>query len=650
MARQGEARRFRAAAQVVFAALIAVLATAADAHAGPGYEVGASPASIATALPLPHGLAFDQVTQTLYVTELAASRSNGGAGQIEKLSPAGTPEPNSPFHAGGSDFFAGVAVSPADHSVFAYQVELETPFGTQGTAQMNVFSPTGALEGTFTPAKAKAPQIATDAAGRVFLPNDGTANVQVFDAAGSLEDTISCTGCPGGAFSEPASVAFDSGGDLYVVDRAGGGRVLVFEPSGGTYVYSSVLQSGRGAVSVGVDPVSDDVLVGDLEQGSYHVVAYDSSGVQFDDFGGGTLSSPEFGALGAGQIVVNATTRKVYVADSKADKVRVFDRVGSIPAPVAATSPASSVGQVEANLNATVDPNNHGLTECRFHYTDHADFLANGFSAAETASCPFVVGADPVPTFAHLSGLTPGTEYHFKVSAATNGGSSEGTPLTFTTLPPLPPDVSTGSASSVAQTSATLGGAANPRGGSVSDCHFEYIDAAGFAEDEFAGAASEECLFTPYGTSAEPVTASVSGLTADTEYRFRVVVTNNSGTGESSAGSFTTLADTCETKPELCPPPEEEPDPPTTQPPSAPPPTIAAPPAPAPSPAAKRVRCRHGFAKKKVHGKTRCLNRCRRGFRKKKVRHRKPRCVKVKKRQHKRGKRRHRASKHHRRP
>jgi hypothetical protein len=468
---------------------------------------------------------------------------------------------------------------------------------------MNSFSSTGVSGSSFSPTKSTGPQLAADSAGRIVFPNDSSDTVQLLSSVGVVEGTIACGGCEGGGFTQPQGAALDGAGNLYVIDYGNGGRVVKFKPSAGSYAYDSVLQSGEGAVAVGTDPSSNDVFVGDYSEGNYHVVAYDSTGAQFDDFGGGTIGPPPFGIETSGQIAANGTTHKVYISDPSGQKLWIFSRVASIPAPTATTSPATSLGQVEATLNASVNPKSHGLRSCEFEYTTHADFLQHSFANATTAPCPFKpVGSASTTISLAVTGLTPATAYDYRIVAATNGGTVEGAAEEFETLPPLAPTAATGSATGLAQTVATLGGSVNPHGGPISDCHFDYTDKADFEANSFANALSVECEFTPDGTTSEPVSAKVTGLTAGTEYRFRAVATNNSGTGEGLPQSFSTLADTCATKPALCPPEEKHEVPPA--------PVVAAPPptqAP-PAPAAKRpLKCHKGFRKKTVRGRQKCV-------------------------------------------
>jgi hypothetical protein len=582
-------------------ALLALIA-AGPATAGPGYELDSVKPSIALAGEGPHGVAIDQSNGTIYVTELTTDLQKESSGQIEQFNSSGFATAGSPFVTGGTDFFTGVAVNPVTQGIYAYQTQLSTPSGLKGVSRMNTFSSAGVAGASFNPAKSTGPQLAADAAGRVYFPNDGSGTVQVFSASGTLESSISCTSCPGGGFVKPLGVALDSSGNLYVVDIAGKGQVIKFKTSGGSYVYDSVLQSGEGAVAVGVDPGSGDVFVGDYGGGGYHVVAYDSSGTQFDDFGGGTVGPPPFGIETAGQIAANATTHKVYVSDPSSSKLWIFDRVTSIPAPTASTSAASSPGQLDVTLNATVNPQGHGLRACRFEYIDHADFLVNGFAAAASMPCPSKpVGSSSVAISAHVAGLTPATSYDYRIAVTSNGGSAEGTAQTFETLPPLAPTNTTGSASAITQTTATLAGSVNPHGGPVSNCHFEYTNEADFQANAFTHAVAAPCVPILTGTVSKAVLAKVSGLAANTKYRFRLVATNNSGTSQATDEAFTTLADTCATNPALCPPPAEEKHE-----------TIMTPPIviplPAPSaPVKKPLKCHKGFKKKTVHGKPKCI-------------------------------------------
>jgi hypothetical protein len=593
--------RSRLGAVLLFVSALLVLQVPA-ASAAPGYQLAPSPIALGAEVPV--GVAVDQTSQKIYVAELSKGLFNLEPGQVEQFEPSGTPTASSPFVTGGQDFFTAVAVNPVTHGIYAYQAEGATPFGQKGTSKMSSFSSTGVLGSSFSPVNSITGTLAADSSGRVFMPNSGVGAVQVFSSTGTLESTISCAACPGGSFTEPGAAAFDSSGNLYVVDRGGGGRVVKLSPSAGSYSYTATLQSGAGAVAVAVDTSDDDVFVGDLASQQYHVVAYDSGGTAFDDFAAGLVSPSSMVPAATGQLAANPTTHKLYLTNSGGRQLWVLERVASIPAPTASASAPSPVGQTEATLKANVNPKGHVLTTCEFEYTDHADFLANGFTGADTAQCPGLLGSnESTSASASVSGLQPGTSYDYRIRIASFGGTAEAGPQALETLPPLPPEATTGSASALAKTTATLAGSVNPKGGKISNCHFEYVTEASFQSSGFTAATSKACLTTPSGNAPVSVQAKVSGLTAGTAYRFRVVATNNSGTAQAAESTFSTVAETCAENPALCPPPSGG----GGSTPSLPAPTSPAPVTPPTAPAKKPLKCRKGFKKKKVRGKSKCV-------------------------------------------
>jgi hypothetical protein len=517
--------------------LISLLFSAAPAQASLGYEPAASNPTIPLHGEVAHGVAIDQSSHHIYVAELTASSSAKAPGQVEQLEGNGTPTAASPFTAASDASFAGVAVNPLSGGVYASQFVITTPFGNFGANKIHLFSSAGTLGLQFGVSNTAGtpPQIAADSSGDVYYPSDADNSVQVFNASGALQETITCGACPGGSFDKPVSVAIDSADNLYVVD-IGHDLVLKFTHPGGSYILHSVLQSGRTAGAVGVDPSDNTVFVGSLsEDQGYHVIAYDSSGVQFDDFGGDLFDPPPYGLISAGQIAVNATTHKVYVADPGSEVLRVFEKV-TINPPTAATDPATSVGQIVARLNATVNPRFHGLIECYFEYTDQAEFEANGYATASELPCSSMPGgSSPTPVLAQLSTLEPSTTYHFRLVAANNAGSVTGNDRTFTTLPVQAPTVTTEAAQGISQTVATLVGKVNPHGGTTSACHFTYGPGLSYA---FSVACDE--VVEPV-TSDVAQSVKVTGLVAATTYHYRLVVTTNAGSVDGNDGEFTTL-------------------------------------------------------------------------------------------------------------
>ncbi|HTQ68510.1 MAG TPA: kelch repeat-containing protein [Solirubrobacteraceae bacterium] len=102
---------------------------------------------------------------------------------------------------------------------------------------------------------------------------------------------------------------------------------------------------------------------------------------------------------------------------------------------------------------------------------------------------------------------------------------------------PTAPTVTTGAASSVTQTASQLNATVNPNGSEVGECWFEYGTSVFYD-------ASVPCSSLPgSGTSPVGVSGALSGLTAKTEYHYRIVATNSGGTSHGSDQTFTTLPD-----------------------------------------------------------------------------------------------------------
>jgi DNA-binding beta-propeller fold protein YncE len=136
---------------------------------------------------------------------------------------------------------------------------------------------------------------------------------------------------------------------------------------------------------------------------------------------------------------------------------------------------------------------------------------------------------------AEITGLTPNTTYHYRISATNSGGTSEGSDETFKTISAVTPlTVLTKAASAVTQTSATLNATINPNGGEVSECKFEYGTTRSYGQ-------SVPCSSLPAAVEYPvAVSASLTGLTADGVYHYRISATNPGGTSKGADKRFTT--------------------------------------------------------------------------------------------------------------
>jgi hypothetical protein len=572
------------------ASLLVALAIAPLSQANIGYEPDATKPVIPLSVDLPGGIAIDQSTRQIYVAGYlkTVTMSPPLHGEILQLEADGTPTANSPIGAGQNHLFGGVAVNPVTHGIYGSRTRGEIPTGSFGEPKIHAFSSTGAELSSFTPNNnaPTVPHIAADSSGRVYYPNPTTGLVEVFNATGVLQTTISCAGCPDGTFAEPAGVAIDSADNVYVVDTVKD-FVVKLKPASQSFAFERRFQSGVKAGSVAVNSVTGDVFVGGRPSGGFHIVAYDSGGVAFDDFAAGMFFEPpqEAGMWFTPQMAVDETTGDLVVGDK--ERLVVFERT-TIASPTATIGLASQVAQLKATLNANVNANGHGVFDCHFEYVKHADFLVNGFTGAPSPPClTKPAGTSTLPISLGLTGLTPGVTYHFRVVAESHGGETPSGAQTFATLPATPPQITPQPATNVSQTNAFLAAKVNPKGGTVSACHFEYGTSTAYGSQV-------PCSSLPGEVSTDvALTRGVTGLTAGTTYHFRLVVTSNAGTTKGTDGQFTTTAE------------PTQPTTPTT--PSDGSSTGTPPPVVTPTPARKPLRCKKGFVKKKVRGKPRCV-------------------------------------------
>jgi phosphodiesterase/alkaline phosphatase D-like protein len=196
------------------------------------------------------------------------------------------------------------------------------------------------------------------------------------------------------------------------------------------------------------------------------------------------------------------------------DMTFTIGTVGSIPS--ATTNAATGVGSITATLNGNVNANG-ASSVVTFEYG-----TTTGYGSVLTANPNPVSGSSDTPVSATLGSFLPNTEYHYRVSATNVNGSAFGIDMTFTTLP-LPPTATTGAASGVGATAATLNGTVNANGGSTT-VTFEY------GGDTNYGITVTADQSPTTGTTNTAVSKALTGLVNGTTYHYRVVATNAGGT------------------------------------------------------------------------------------------------------------------------
>jgi len=128
-------------------------------------------------------------------------------------------------------------------------------------------------------------------------------------------------------------------------------------------------------------------------------------------------------------------------------------------APSVSTLAASDVTQTTANINGSVNPNGQATT---YHFEWGTSTSYDHVTPDKNAGA----GSSSVNVYEGLTGLVPGTTYHYRLTAVNPSGTTQGGDRTFTTESPsvVVPVVSTGEADNVTATSARLTGTVNPSG------------------------------------------------------------------------------------------------------------------------------------------------------------------------------------------
>jgi hypothetical protein len=473
------------------------------------------------------GLAVDSATGDLYVYE-------GGKARILKFSASGEP---ASFSATGTNAIEGV------------------DFQDNGTAGIAVDNSSGPAKGDI--------YVATVGNGEPIKEGEerlGGEKIGIYGAAGGKLGELKSEHVVGNT----CGVAVDSSGDLYV---SAFGRVVKYAPkanpvSDADYVSSmeglpNVCQMGvdslgnvfaaswrlgplrrfdasqfgsssaTGSVvdqegaSVAVDQANDEIYVNDrnrVAQYGAHGEPFEAPVSTFDTGGSGGISV--FG------IAVSGYNKDVYVTDGSS--VSVFGPLGLVA--TVETGGASNVEPHGMTLSGLVNPEGLPVSECKVEY---------GPSTAYGHSQPCVQspaqigsGSGNVEVQANLTGLTPGTVYHYRFVVMNANGRGEGADKSLAL--PGPPVVSGESFSELYEVEVNVRAQINPDFRATT-YHVEY------GTSEAYGQSTPESQSIGSDSNTYHVLVHLAGLTPGTTYHFRFVASNSLGTVAGPDVQFTTF-------------------------------------------------------------------------------------------------------------
>jgi hypothetical protein len=195
----------------------------------------------------------------------------------------------------------------------------------------------------------------------------------------------------------------------------------------------------------------------------------------------------------------------------------------AVSAPATITGPVTAVGPTSATATGTVNPNG---TATKWYVEYGTSTSYGSTTSAKSAGS----GSANVAVSATLSGLAPGTAYHYRLVASNNAGTSRGADGIFTTS--TAPMAVTGTATEVTMTSATLTGTVDANGRATT-WYFEYGTSASYGSKTSVKSAGS-------GTNSVGVSAPISGLARGRLYHFRLVATSDAGTSRGADRTFST--------------------------------------------------------------------------------------------------------------
>ncbi len=187
--------------------------------------------------------------------------------------------------------------------------------------------------------------------------------------------------------------------------------------------------------------------------------------------------------------------------------------------PRAKTTLASAENQTETMFNGSVSPEGNSV---EYHF----EYEGPGVTGKKSTSSTPLNVADFVSHSVSetVSGLRPGSMYHVELVVTYGGGKTLGGPETFTTPAATAPTATTGAASGLRETEATLNGKIDPEGGEEAKYWFEWGVGSSASYEH-----STPEVSLPTDGAQHTASSALAGLAPGTEYHFRVVARNKIG-------------------------------------------------------------------------------------------------------------------------
>jgi hypothetical protein len=510
---------------------------------------------------------------------VAVGNATTGVPEVAKYSAAGAFE--YVLNPAGSETtinYGVLAVDPSSGTVYTTATKSETSAEPFAQVIDSFDQKTGAFIASFNGSSgspdggfACPTGLAADNAKHVYVLDPCKNRVDRYSSAGAWEATVD-----DGSRGAPAAVATDPKTDELFVAESGplGLQVTDFSAGGASVVHTFPAAGNAGLAGFAVGP-DDTVYAGDIANSVID---------RFSAFEGPTVASEAASEVEPtsvtfnGTIDPNGTAAKYhyqYGVETSYGSTTAEEDAGSgsgaVPAPAAVTGlvpnttyhyrilgtnaaafgeDLSFLGEDETFTTVAIPPVVDGSptfvtpitpTGARVHATVNPEHspatfrIEYGTTSAYGSTAPeggAEVGEQSSDTAVatNLSGLEPGTLYHYRVSAENGvGGPQAGADGTFITAPAAP---ATGD--EVTTRKATLTGTIDPHGAATT-YHFTYGPSTAY------GASTPE-MDGGSGNVERGVSEHITGLAPGTTYHVQVVATTNGLTHSGADGAFTTAA------------------------------------------------------------------------------------------------------------
>ena len=355
--------------------------------------------------------------------------------------------------------------------------------------------------------------IAINSTGHIFVTDFSSERVQIFNSIGHLVGTFGTPGNGNGQFTDPMGIAINGEDHIYVADR-NNNRVQIFDSNGNYQSQFNGQGSGddtlRWPTAIALDSVGG-VYVTNISTRQIYVER-DTHTFEVQNPGNGRLAV----SIPAGSVqdsTGNGNTASNTVTVTVTGSSVVVPTVTAPGVPTGLTATAGNT-QVDLSWTAPSDTGGRTITDYKIEYRTSGGSWTVFNDGTSTSTSATVIG------------LTNGQAYQFRISATNNIGtgsasnvvSATPTVTVQATAPSTPTNLSATAGNGIV----TLSWTAPDNGGSaITRYNIEQ------STDGTTWTASTPATST--GT-----TVTVTGLTNDQNYHFRVSATNSIGTGSAS--------------------------------------------------------------------------------------------------------------------